>query len=125
MKCSRCSGSELIGLFRIISTEAFECHSPPTAQLKLLPSTPIYKSTEEDSDEVLALAFPNGVEVFKSPSNVLRDFSKGKKADNSHHPGSSLFRLFLTAKEGRETSVCEVQVKGKADSNPAITCMWM
>lgn len=64
MKCSRCSSSEWIGLFRVISTEAHEYHPPAPAQLKLLLSTPIYNSTEEDSDEVLALAFPNGVEVF-------------------------------------------------------------
>lgn len=39
------------------------------------------------------------------------------KADNAHYPGSSLFRLFVTAKEGRETSVCEVQVRLRPQSS--------
>lgn len=39
------------------------------------------------------------------------------KADNAQFPGSSLFRFFLTAKEGRETSVCKVQVRLRPQSS--------
>lgn len=42
--------------------------------------------------------------------------SQRGKGENSHYLGSSPFRLFLTPKEGGETSVCEVQVKGKAET---------